>query len=281
MRGKNHPKYKQKIKLTCKQCGKDFSIYPSWVKKGIKFCSAKCYGDWESEHQRGENNSNFKGGNIELICQKCGKKFQVLRWHTFRKFCSHICRAKAYTEESLIRFAACTKNRKPQRKIYTCTNCGETFDKKREKGRANYFCSRKCMGEYIQGKNNPFYNGKFSDEALRKIIKARHTKPNVPETKLIKIIEKNEFFFQYVGNGEVIIDGKNPDFIHIKEKKVIELFGVYWHSPMYGRVRPNSTYNAVKSHYMEHGYQCLIIWDTELINESQVTQKISEFVGGK
>lgn len=116
---------------------------------------------------------------------------------------------------------------------------------------------------------------------MRKIIKARHARPNRPESKLIHIINEYNLPFGYAGNGEVVIGGKNPDFIHTKgEKKVIELFGIYWHSPLYGKVRPTMTYEAKTQHYAKHGYDCLVIWDIELVNTRQVVDKIMKFAGG-
>jgi len=266
-RGKNHPWYKGKVKLTCPQCGKQFLIQPSWAKQGVKFCSKECRIKWMKEHLKGERNPNFKGGKIKLTCQQCGRKFEVDRWKTDRKYCSRECVAKAQKWHKIKRF-------------YTCANCGKLFYAKRIPAE-KHFCSKKCQFEYSKGENNPFYRGKFSEEALRKIIKARHARPNRAERRLIKIIEDNNLPFRYVGDGKVIIGGKNPDFIHKEgEKKVIELFGIYWHSPIYGRVRPTMTPDYVKKHYKKHGYDCLIIWDVELKNTNRIIDKIMRFAGG-
>lgn len=254
--------------ITCIQCDKEFQTYPAWVRKGRKFCSHECKAEWQKEHLRGENNPNWKGGNIDKVCENCGETFKVLRWHTFRRFCSKKCRAIVQGLESRTRF-------------HTCTNCGTVFYGKRSSKNSRYFCSKKCEGEYKRGENNPFYRGKFSEKTLRKIIKARHIRPNKQEIKLIEIIEEHNLPFQYVGNGDLIIDGKNPDFIHTgKEKKIIEVFGVYWHSPIYGRVRPTMTYDAIKKHYTENGYESLIIWDIELRNPEVVLRKMKKFTGG-
>ena len=136
------------------------------------------------------------------------------------------------------------------------------------------------MGKATTGKNNPFYRGIFSQEALTKIIKARHTRPNNPESKLMSLIKENDLPFHYVGNGELAINGKNPDFIHTRERKVIEVLGIYWHSPLYGRVRSTATEKAIKNHYRKSGYDCLILWDVELWNSDKTLNKIIEFMGG-
>jgi len=266
MRGENHPQYKEKVRLTCQQCGKEFLVYPAWVRKGRKFCSRECKYKWQETHLKGEKNPNWKGGYKEKVCERCGRVFKVprLRPWSLRRFCSDECRG-------IVR----------RREPWVCFNCGKKFWKKRSRKYQKHFCSKKCEGEYKRGENNPFYRGKFSEEALRKIIKARHTRPNRAERRLINLLEQFKLPFRYVGNGEVIIGGKNPDFIHTKgERKVIELLGIYWHSPLYGRVRPTMTYEAIIQHYAKHGYDCLAIWDVELKNAKRVAEKITRFIGG-
>lgn len=265
-RGKNHAKHKEKIRVTCEQCGKELLVHPS-ITKTKKFCSKDCRHKWDSGHSIGKNNPNWKGGDTERVCQWCGKPFTAHRWKS-RKFCSHACHVKAQGLEKRTRF-------------HTCTNCGRLFYGKRSSEHSKYFCSKKCEGEYNKGENNPFYKGEFSEKALRKIIKARHARPNRAEGRFISIIKRHNLPFRYVGNGEVIIGGKNPDFIHTQgERKVIELFGIYWHSPLYRKVKPTMTYEAIIQHYAKHGYDCLVIWDIELKNVNGVVDRIIEFIGG-
>lgn len=275
-RGKNHPKYKEKVKLICPECGKEFSIYPAWARKGWKFCSKKCRAAWMRKHFKHERNPNFKGGDIELTCQWCGEKFKVYRWWTFRKFCSKEC------YNSARRFRQGVKAR---RATYICDYCGKTFYLKRRIKSNHRFCSNKCkakwQSQHFTGTNNPFYQRKHSSETLTKIIKSRINKPNRSERTLINILNENNLPFRYVGNGEIIIGGKNPDFIHSGgQKKVIELFGIYWHSPLYGKVRSTMTYEAIMKHYAKYGYECLVLWDSQLKNKKLIIDKITEFIGG-
>ena len=64
-RGKNNPSWKGKnIKRVCKVCGKEFEVWPSFIKRGEGiFCSNKCKGRWRSEHQKNENNPLWNGGS--------------------------------------------------------------------------------------------------------------------------------------------------------------------------------------------------------------------------
>lgn len=99
----------------------------------------------------------------------------------------------------------------------------------------------------------------------RNRLKASRRKPNGAENVLIKLFENNNLPFDYTGNGKLIIGGKVPDFVHKTQKKIIEVFGVYWHSPL---LRPETrhiaSYDKTKEHYKQYGYDCLIIWEPEL-----------------
>ncbi len=47
---------------------------------------------------------------------------------------------------------------------------------------------------------------------------------------MISVIEKFDLPYKYVGDGELEISGLFPDFVHERgEKKIIEVFGRYWH----------------------------------------------------
>ncbi len=110
-------------------------------------------------------------------------------------------------------------------------------------------------------------------------LKGLRNKPTKPEREMIKIIEKNNLPYRYVGNGDIIIEGRNPDFINTDGKKeVIEVFGNYWHSPLYNinlikRKRESSFYDNTINHYKKYGFKCHIFWENS-INERDVLQKL-------
>ena len=73
-----------------------------------------------------------------------------------------------------------------------------------------------------------------------------------------------------MGNGEVFIAGKVPDWININGKKqLIELFGSYWHKPEDEEIRI--------THFKQFGFDTLVIWDKELKNREQLIDKIKSF----
>lgn len=101
-----------------------------------------------------------------------------------------------------------------------------------------------------------------------KQMRARGCKPNKAELLLQGILDErfpNEW--KYTGDGQLVIGGKCPDFANVNGKKdLIELFGNYWHSPT--EIEPR------KAHYKEFGYNCTIIWGSELKDEALVISKI-------
>jgi len=113
------------------------------------------------------------------------------------------------------------------------------------------------------------------EKRLRNIIKSSNKKPNKPETTLMKLIEKNNLPFNYVGNRGVIIGGFNPDFLSKNPKHIIEMFGDYWHNLPNVRERDKKRLKA----YKEYGYKTLIIWEHELNNLGSVVNKINKFIG--
>jgi hypothetical protein len=119
-----------------------------------------------------------------------------------------------------------------------------------------------------------------SQEYRDKVLKANSTFPNKPEQILNQITPDdvrytgNRSFWvriKLLVNGEYITKSKNPDFKITGQKKVIELYGDYWHKSD----DPETIINA----YKEIGYECLVIWESEIYNELELTlERISQFM---
>lgn len=96
-------------------------------------------------------------------------------------------------------------------------------------------------------------------------------KPNKPETFLIELLDglyPGEW--KYTGDFSFIINGKNPDFVNCNgQKKIIELFGDYWHEGENPQDRADK--------FSPFGYQTLVIWERELKNIGEVVKKIQVF----
>jgi len=104
---------------------------------------------------------------------------------------------------------------------------------------------------------------------------------NKPERKLYKLLYKlfpNEY--KYVGDGKIWINGKNPDFINVNgQKKIIEMFGDYWHSKKVTGLKKKIHRIRRQNHFAKYGYKTLIIWERELKNIKQLEIKLRIFHG--
>ena len=93
---------------------------------------------------------------------------------------------------------------------------------------------------------------------------------------MIEVIEENNLPFRYVGNGEVIIGTLNPDFIHLNDDKIIEVFGRVFHDPLVSpwEIPIKRQYEGRINYYEGLGYSCLILWDDELNDSDYVLERV-------
>jgi len=113
---------------------------------------------------------------------------------------------------------------------------------------------------------------------MRRMMLANCISPNKPETSVLSVL--NELYpdeWKFTGDGQVIIDGLNPDFVNTNGKKlIIEVFGDYWHRQ---GVKPYRVNEGRVDVYARYGYRTLIVWEKETKNVELLKQKIQEFVG--
>jgi len=108
---------------------------------------------------------------------------------------------------------------------------------------------------------------------VAKQMKSRGASPN----KLEKYFEKylNNLYpneWKYVGDGQLIINGKCPDFVNINgQKKLIEVWGDYWH-------REQDPENRKKI-FRKFGYDTLVLWEKEFKNMNKIENKLMKFSG--
>ena len=97
---------------------------------------------------------------------------------------------------------------------------------------------------------------------------SQQTKPEIELGIILDEVCLNQY--KYTGRGEIWIGNRNPDFFNVDgQKKVIEMFGDHWHQGD----NPNNRIN----HFKEYGYDCLVIWESELENRNEVKERIKDF----
>ena len=108
-------------------------------------------------------------------------------------------------------------------------------------------------------------------------------KPNNSEQILIDLIKESGF--EFTGNKPIHIGGFNPDFIHKEKRKIIEMYGCYWHNcKTCKRLRKNKRNPLIESKdefrmkvFKDAGYETLIIWEHELKDKLDVVKKVWNF----
>ena len=95
--------------------------------------------------------------------------------------------------------------------------------------------------------------------------------PNNAEMQLFGIMCYMELPYRYTGNGQFILMGLAPDFVHKTKRKIIELYGERWHEPEEEAERIET--------FARSDYRCLVIWQRELRirNRKNVYEKLQSF----
>jgi hypothetical protein len=110
----------------------------------------------------------------------------------------------------------------------------------------------------------------YREKILLNLLKSKDS-PNKTERRLNDILQQilpDEY--KYVGDGEFFLARKCPDFMNINgKKKLIELFGDYWHKDE----NPQNRIDLFK----EYGYNTLVVWEKELKDLERLKSKVLEF----
>ena len=287
-------KYKFLSEFKCKECKQIFQTF-KWLKP--KFCSKSCHSINNGKKlpnslfKRMSNiaNKKRKGKTLEEIYGKDSPKYKrimytlknknrididilkVLELYHKNMSTTDIAKTLGFSINAITRRLmenGCDTN--PKKGITSGTfKKGHNFFNKKEQ------TSKKISKKALERWKNPMW--------VKKWAKAKDIKPNKPEKLLIKIIKKNNLPYKYVGDFSYTIDGRCPDFIDIKNKQVVEVFGIYWHSPILNRkVDYKRTYQGTMEFYKKNGYDCLIVWDYQLKNKLVETcTKLIEFAGNQ
>ncbi|GAI85754.1 unnamed protein product, partial [marine sediment metagenome] len=98
---------------------------------------------------------------------------------------------------------------------------------------------------------------------------AQGIKPNKAEFYLQSVLNKHfPGEWGYVGDGQLIIGGKCPDFANVNgRKEVIELFGNYWHNS--SKFPNRLDQEEMIEHYRRYGFLCFVVWEEELDGDEE------------
>ena len=109
-----------------------------------------------------------------------------------------------------------------------------------------------------------------------------HIKPNKIETTIDRVLQNN-FPNEWEYNGDfsqgITIGRMIPDFVNVNGKKeIIEVFGNYWHEGDRVKNRWKRTEFGIKAAYSQLGFDCVVLWTSELnkLHDNEIAQLITE-----
>ena len=100
-------------------------------------------------------------------------------------------------------------------------------------------------------------NKEYREKQIKAILKGLFKRPTSYEQKIIGLCKEFNLPFDYTGDGKVIINYVNPDFIDNNgSKKIIETYCNYWHPKNYEEVR--------RKRFAAFGFKTLFLDDEDL-----------------
>jgi hypothetical protein len=232
----------------------------------------------------------MKGHNWSL-CRKCGKEHKHsllghnLSEETKRKISESLF-GKHHSEETKEKMRKAGKRRRHTEETKKLLSVGQTKrweDPKYRitfKGRHHSEETKKKMSLTRSGKTfTEEHKRKISEslkteENIKKMIENTHKRPTGYEKKIIDLCEEYHLPFKYVGDEQVIICYRNPDFIETNGRKLlIETYCAFWHTKDYAIKREKL--------FAKYGFRTLFLNDDDLNidNWKEVClRKINEFL---
>jgi hypothetical protein len=111
----------------------------------------------------------------------------------------------------------------------------------------------------------------YREKQIPLILKGLLKRPTSLETSFINLSYENELPVKYVGNGSIIINGANPDFICTDGRKLlIEVACRFRHPRNYAKQR----YKI----FSKDGYKTLVVWKSEFKNKNKLLKKVRKFL---
>lgn len=125
--------------------------------------------------------------------------------------------------------------------------------------------------EQIEKTKRVWDNEDFRNKTIKNMLKNKKIFPR--EQILFDIIKRNNLPFNYVGNGQIVMNGFCPDFLSKNPKHIIELYG----DRHYNKESKARDKKRIKA-YSSFGYKTLIINNWDLDKEEKIVNKIKEFI---
>ncbi len=212
-------------------------------------------------------NKGIKGYLNNRICPKCGKITSPIK--------PHVCKPNIPWNKGL------TKKDDPRlQKVSNALTGIKRCPESIEKSRVN--AGKRIREQYKNGErvwwgynpknkailNRAYKKGLGSESSRRKafLANSRHKINKLERYFQDEILDKHfPCEWKFVGDGKTRIGRKFPDFLHTRQKKVILVNGLYWHSILKNLgLSREEVEKREQEPYIEVGYQVLHVWEDEL-----------------
>lgn len=253
-----------KVQLTCSICKNNYERFPS--QKDSKYCSKDCYYKTlkgRTAPNKGIKHSEEHKKKISEGLKRAHREGRRVSWNKGKS--DYKCHSEEWKAELSKRF----KKNNPMSDPLKRKKMSETQKRLFKEGKRKPTWKKgKPVPQFVSSNKNPKH--------IKKRLKGLMKRPTSIETKLIKIMEEEHLPFKYVGDGEVIIDCLNPDFIHTNgKKKLIEVYWKFFKEKGYGSVEE---YEKKKSErFAKYGFETLFIKMSEFSNIEEVKRKVIKF----
>jgi len=125
-------------------------------------------------------------------------------------------------------------------------------------------------------------NKEYRERVIKNSLKEMHKKPTKLEQKFIAFFNENNLPFTYCGNGSLIIEFKNPDFVENNGRKICIEVSNKKEKSIRRKKRSYQSWQEYEKQRIEHfakfGWKCLVLWEDELKNKELILFKIQQLL---
>lgn len=172
------------------------------------------------------------------------------------------------------RFEVKEKIRKTMERISRMPNNKKEFSEFQKKLWQNKEYKEKMKVKLSIALKKKWQDKNFRERIIKATLKSLMKRPTSFEQKIIYLTNKYNLPFKYVGNGQILIGYKNPDFIETNGKKLlIEVHNKFHHQNNYEETR--------SKRFAKYGYKTLFINEDEVLSknwENICLNKINSFL---
>lgn len=205
---------------------------------------------------------------VMVECPECHKE----RWVRIDKQ-PKVCHSCSYGFKGEMTEERRRKIGESQRKRIERDGLPESFYRDKHGSNNPMFGKRQTVASIEKNKQAQLRN--WQDLMYQLKWRLANTFPHIQQTKPEKELEfaLQDCGIEFVGNGKFWVGypPRNPDFIHRKNRKIVEFFGNYWH-------KPEDELDRIE-HYRKYGWDCFVVWENDYnVDKEFMITAVKEFI---